>query len=213
MAFRWGIERWCRDGVPEGYREAVPRWSRDIPERGRRERYNIDATRRSQAPTRRPPTNPRASTSPRRPPPETQRPSACPRRPSSTRTRSSSARSRRACVRRRPFSSGAAMAYRDGQSLSSMGFGWGIERRSRWRWRTGAMVEALPMAWRARVIQTQVKGVAAHMKQAKAWTSVEVTERLAAQPPPPPRVPRVLLRESHRVDGVGDASPRWCEDK
>ena len=59
------------------------------------------------------------------------------------------------------------------------------------------------MAWRARVIQTQVKGVAAHMKQARAWTSVEVTERLAAQPPPPPCVPRVPLREMRRVDGVG----------
>ena len=57
-------------------------------------------------------------------------------------------------------------------------------------WRTGAMVEALPMAWRVRVIQTQVKGVAAHMKQARAWTSVEVTERLAAQPPPPPPPPK-----------------------
>ena len=41
----------------------------------------------------------------------------------------------------------------------------------------------------------QVKGVAAHMKQAKAWTSVEVTERLAAQPPPPPCASRVLLRD------------------
>ena len=40
------------------------------------------------------------------------------------------------------------------------------------------------------MIQTQVKGVAAHMKQAKAWTSVEVTERLAAQPPPPPPPPK-----------------------
>ena len=28
------------------------------------------------------------------------------------------------------------------------------------------------------------------MKQAKAWTSVEVTERLAAQPPPPPPPPK-----------------------
>ena len=56
----------------------------------------------------------------------------------------------------------------------------------------------------------QVKGVAAHMKQARAWTSVEVTERLAAQPPPPPCASRVPLREAHRVDGVGDASPRWC---
>ena len=53
------------------------------------------------------------------------------------------------------------------------------------------------------MIQTQVKGVAAHMKQARAWTSVEVTERLAAQPPPPPCVPRVPLREMRRVDGVG----------
>ena len=66
-----------------------------------------------------------------------------------------------------------------------------IFRASR-RWRNGG-VEALPMAWRARVIQTQVKGVAAHMKQARAWTSVEVTERLAAQPPPPPCVSRVPL--------------------
>ena len=51
------------------------------------------------------------------------------------------------------------------------------------------------MAWRARAIQTQVKGVAAHMKQARAWTSVEVTERLAAQPPPPPCASRVPLRD------------------
>uniref|UniRef100_A0A7S3ZTT4 Uncharacterized protein n=1 Tax=Pelagomonas calceolata TaxID=35677 RepID=A0A7S3ZTT4_9STRA len=36
----------------------------------------------------------------------------------------------------------------------------------------------------------RVKGVAAHMKQARAWTSVEVTERLAAQPPPPPPPPK-----------------------
>ena len=69
------------------------------------------------------------------------------------------------------------------------------------------------MAWRARVIQTQVKGVAAHMKQARAWTSVEVTERLAAQPPPPPCVSRVPLRETRRVDGVGDASRRRREDR
>ena len=64
-----------------------------------------------------------------------------------------------------------------------------------------------------KVGQTQVKGVAAHMKQAKAWTSVEVTERLAAQPPPPPCVSRVPLTEKRRVDGVGDASRRWREDK
>ena len=59
------------------------------------------------------------------------------------------------------------------------------------------------------MVQTQVKGVAAHMKQARAWTSVEVTERLAAQPPPPPCVSRVLLPETRRVDGVRDASSRW----
>ena len=63
------------------------------------------------------------------------------------------------------------------------------------------------------MIQTQVKGVAAHMKQARAWTSVEVTERLAAQPPPPPCVSRVPLRETRRVDGVGDASRRRREDR
>ena len=51
------------------------------------------------------------------------------------------------------------------------------------------------------------------MKQARAWTSVEVTERLAAQPPPPPRVARVPLREARLVDGVGDASRRWREDR
>ena len=78
----------------------------------------------------------------------------------------------------------------------------------------GVEIFAMAMAYRSdsrstRVIQTQVKGVAAHMKQARAWTSVEVTERLAAQPPPPPRVARVPLREAsmawgtRRVDGVG----------
>ena len=64
-------------------------------------------------------------------------------------------------------------------------------------------------ARRASMAYSQVKGVAAHMKQARAWTSVEVTERLAAQPPPPPRVARVLLPETRRVDGVRDASSRW----
>ena len=51
------------------------------------------------------------------------------------------------------------------------------------------------------------------MKQARAWTSVEVTERLAAQPPPPPCVSRVPLRETRRADGVGDASRRRREDR
>ena len=55
----------------------------------------------------------------------------------------------------------------------------------------------------------QVKGVAAHMKQARAWTSVEVTERLAAQPPPPPCVSRVPLRETRRWRGGRVASMAW----
>ena len=70
-----------------------------------------------------------------------------------------------------------------------------------------------PVSSVASMAYAQVKGVAAHMKQARAWTSVEVTERLAAQPPPPPCVSRVPLRETRRVDGVGDASRRRREDK
>ena len=62
------------------------------------------------------------------------------------------------------------------------------------------------------MIQTQVKGVAAHMKQARAWTSVEVTERLAAQPPPPPCVSRVPLREMRR-GGRGLTKDRYVAGK